>query len=94
MTNCCSAFGTGSEGDWLCPNCLAQESDAYCFKDGQEHTLPEFEAIASSFKQEYIPLLAQRLGKSVQDVTWRDLEKDFWQIVECGDEPVEVRPLG
>ena len=79
------------EGDWICPGCNAQASDNFCFKEGQDCTLPEFEAIANQFKNEYMNNLAARLDKKVEDILWQDLERDFWQVVESGDEPVEVR---
>ena len=78
------------EGDWICPGCNAQASDSFCFKEGEDCTLPEFEAIASRFKKEYMENLAVRLDKKVEDIVWQDMERDFWQVVESGDEPVEV----
>jgi histone demethylase JARID1 len=78
------------EGDWVCPHCLAQDSDAYCFKEGQVCSLDEFQALAEEFRDEYQESLASKLGKDISQLTWMDLEREFWRIVEEAEEPVEV----
>jgi len=78
------------EGEWICPTCLSQQSDSFCFKEGDDYSLPEFEAVANNFRSDYTRQVGVRLGKAPEDITWQDMERDFWDIVEHGDEPIEV----
>jgi len=78
------------EGDWICPICNAKVSEKFCFKEGREYTLKEFEAFAMEFEKTYTQGLADRLGKNRDELVWQDFEEDFWRVIDCGDDPVEV----
>ncbi|KAK9819859.1 hypothetical protein WJX72_003401 [[Myrmecia] bisecta] len=73
------------EGEWICPLCLAEEADAFAFKDGHEFTLEDFQKQAATFKRDMFGGEA-----AARKVTDDELEAEFWRIVEEGEEPIEV----
>lgn len=38
------------EGEWICPKCIAQDSESRAFRAGKEYSLDQFEKLANDFK--------------------------------------------
>ncbi|CAL8461880.1 g1411 [Coccomyxa elongata] len=72
---------TVPEGHWVCPLCREAEAEGGAFKEGHEYSLLEFEQIANDFKAHYF---------GGQEVTWEAIEAAFWEIVEEGEESIDV----
>jgi len=74
------------KGDWRCPKCIAEickkPTEQYGFEQSKKtYTLSQFGDMANKFKQEYF---------QKNNLTDEDVEKEFWRILSCPDEPVLV----
>ncbi|CAH1122938.1 unnamed protein product [Ceutorhynchus assimilis] len=77
-----------SKGDWMCPNCVAEEVSkpmvAFGFEQAErEYTLQQFGDMADSFKSDYFDMPGHMVPTST-------VEREFWRIVSTIDEDVMV----
>ena len=77
--------------DWECPRCLIGTGE-FGFEEGGIYSLKQFQEKAHNFKESYFgpkmpfdPVLNSR-----RLVTEDDVEREFWRLVECLTETVEV----
>ncbi|TXT12276.1 uncharacterized protein COLE_02686 [Cutaneotrichosporon oleaginosum] len=86
------------ENEWFCTACLLGNGDDYGFDEGEEHSLPSFQARDAAFTEEwftkYAPshstpgLFTRQIGTSI--VSEDDVEREFWRLVESQEDTVEV----
>jgi histone demethylase JARID1 len=86
------------ENEWYCTACLLGNGDDYGFDEGEEHSLPSFQARDAAFSEEWFTRYApshstpgpftRQIGTS--SVSEADVEREFWRLVESQDDTVEV----
>ena len=76
---------------WHCPRCLVGTGD-FGFQEGGVYSLKQFQEKARLFKEnhfepkmQYDPVMNKKKA-----VTEDDVEREFWRLVECPNEEVEV----
>ena len=74
------------KGDWRCPKCIAEickaPEESYGFEQSKKcYTLTQFGEMADKFKYDYFKR---------QNVSCDEVEREFWRILSCPDEPVIV----
>lgn len=84
--------------EWYCTACLLGTGDDYGFDEGEEHSLPSFQARDTAFTEawfnRYNPTYSpegqftRKIGNAV--VSEADVEREFWRLVESQDDTVEV----
>ncbi|TXT11157.1 hypothetical protein VHUM_01908 [Vanrija humicola] len=84
--------------EWFCTACLLGTGDDYGFDEGEDHSLPTFQARDAAFTEAWFNRYAQnhstpgRFSRQVGNVTVSeaDVEREFWRLVESQDDTVEV----
>ncbi|KAK9446984.1 PLU-1-like protein-domain-containing protein [Limtongia smithiae] len=71
--------------DWYCDKCLVGTGE-YGFEDGGIYNLRQFQEKARNFKERYF----MQKGIAPGQATERDVEAEFWRLVEDLDSTVEV----
>lgn len=84
--------------EWYCTACLLGTGDDYGFDEGEEHSLPSFQARDTAFTEawfnRYNPTYSpegrftRKIGNAV--VSEADVEREFWRLVESQEDTVEV----
>ena len=85
--------------EWYCTPCLLSQGDNFGFEDGEEHSIPSFQArdaaFASAWWEKHRPSssggtssLSRNLGGVT--VTEDDVEREFWRLTESAIDTVEV----
>ncbi|KAI5070351.1 hypothetical protein GOP47_0014694 [Adiantum capillus-veneris] len=69
-------------GSWYCFDCLASEKESFGFTTGQVHNFDSFRQAAKRFKNKWFG------GR--KDVSYAEVEEEFWSVVERCKGPVEV----
>ena len=56
------------EGEWICPLCIAENSESRAFRAGKEYTMDQFEKLANDFKVDWFgnPTAAERVSSIFQ----------------------------
>ncbi|KAJ3162734.1 hypothetical protein HDU86_003707 [Geranomyces michiganensis] len=76
--------------DWYCPDCLRSSGDDYGFEEGELRNLRSFQKVANDFKEKHFrKQLGTEDGQNVI-VTEKEVEEEFWRLVESPYEDVEV----
>jgi histone demethylase JARID1 len=87
--------------EWYCTTCLLGQGDDFGFEEGDEHSIPSFQARDSAFsyawwnKHRPIPstsaneVPAPRVFGKVP-VSEDDVEREFWRLTESATDSVEV----
>ncbi|WOO79188.1 Lysine-specific demethylase 5A [Vanrija pseudolonga] len=84
--------------EWFCTACLLGTGDDYGFDEGEDHSLPTFQARDAAFTEAWFNRFAQnhstpgRFSRQVGNisVSEADVEREFWRLVESQDDTVEV----
>lgn len=86
------------DNEWYCTACLLGNGDDYGFDEGEEHSLPSFQARDAAFTEEWFTRYApshsnpgpftRQIGTS--SVSEADVEREFWRLVESQEDTVEV----
>lgn len=87
--------------EWFCTACVFSQGEDFGFEEGDEHSIPSFQARDSSFAwhwwnkhrpgpSTYPPAdkLHRMFGRV--PVTEDDVEKEFWRLTESQTETVEI----
>lgn len=69
-------------GNWYCFDCLTSEKESFGFTTGQVHNFDSFRQAAKRFKNKWFG------GR--KDVSFSEIEEEFWSVVERCKGPVEV----
>jgi histone demethylase JARID1 len=91
--------------EWFCAECLLGTGNDFGFDEGEEHSIHSFQRRANSFRTDWFTTHPPKGSKTVGtesvpngvaetingvEVSEHDVEKEFWRLVECQDESVEV----
>jgi len=85
--------------EWYCTPCLLSRGDDFGFEEGEEHSIPSFQArdagFAAAWWSTHRPLSqgeskprSRALGTAV--VSEDDVEREFWRLTESSTDTVEV----
>ena len=60
------------DGEWICPLCIAEDSESRAFRAGKELTLDQFEKLATDFKVDWFgnPTAAEKVRPSAGNLSW------------------------
>lgn len=79
------------DGEWNCPRCLVGDGQ-FGFEEGGLYSLKQFQEKAADFKQGYFEnrMPYDPVFNCPRPVTEDDVEREFWKLVTCIEETVEV----
>jgi len=75
------------EDAWTCAECLEYKKQSFGFGNGKKYSLDEYKHRGDRFKREWFKL---KQGQRPASVPFKDIEKQFWKIVQKGKPHVEV----
>lgn len=76
--------------DWYCSKCLVGTGE-FGFEEGDTYSLAEFQKKANKWKATYFKTQNDLVvGQEITSVTERDVEKEFWRLVQDVHETVEI----
>ncbi|CAG7848720.1 Lysine-specific demethylase 5C; AltName: Full=Histone demethylase JARID1C; AltName: Full=Jumonji/ARID domain-containing protein 1C; AltName: Full=Protein SmcX [Serendipita indica DSM 11827] len=93
---------TVPKGQWFCHSCLDGSNNEFGFDEGEEHTLPTFQARDMAFRKLWFEshppsedsMNAEYDENTIQignvKVSEYDVEKEFWRLVQSCEDTVEV----
>ncbi|KAL1409908.1 hypothetical protein Q8F55_003907 [Vanrija albida] len=84
--------------EWFCTACLLGTGDDYGFDEGEDHSLPTFQARDAAFTEAWFNRYAHnhstpgKFSRQIGNVSVSeaDVEREFWRLVESQDDTVEV----
>lgn len=75
------------QSDWYCDDCLNTTGANFGFEEGHTHSLGSFQQVADAFKSTWFRKHPPLSGGSI---TAKDIEQEFWRLVESPQETVEI----
>ncbi|KAH7445800.1 hypothetical protein KP509_01G024900 [Ceratopteris richardii] len=75
-------LSSAPSGNWYCSDCISSDKDSFGFTTGQVHNFESFRQAAKRFKKRWFG------GR--KDVSYSEVEEEFWSVVERCKGPVEV----
>jgi histone demethylase JARID1 len=88
--------------EWFCSACLFSQGDDFGFEEGDEHSIPSFQARDAAFAYDWWnrhrpgPSTSTLNPESIHRtfgkvaVTESDVEREFWRLTESATETVEI----
>lgn len=83
--------------EWYCGPCLFAQGDGYGFDEGEDHSIPSFQARDKAFAKHWWTKhptrstasdLTRVFGEST--VSEDDVEREFWRLTEDPNDTVEI----
>jgi histone demethylase JARID1 len=83
--------------EWYCGPCIFAQGDGYGFDEGEDHSIPSFQARDNAFAKHWWtkhPMqspaseITRTFGDSI--VSEDDVEREFWRLTEDPNDTVEI----